>query len=77
MNIGIWPSRLLLIVLLCASGPLLAQTQFEAPGGVAAQNISNSTIKINSTVNQELRCLCLGLAPMLFGNVLVAESHRR
>ena len=38
--------RLLLVLLACAPAPLAAQIRIEAPGGVAAQNITNSPINI-------------------------------
>src|SRR3984893_6539717 len=41
---GRWPGRLLLIVLVFAPAQGPAQTRIEAPGGVAAQSITNSPI---------------------------------
>ena len=41
-----WPGRLLLILLVFAPAQVPAQTRIEAPGGVAAETITNSPINI-------------------------------
>ena len=52
---GFAPLRPLLLVLLaCASTPLAAETRIEAPGGVAAQNITNSPISIGLSPDEQI-----------------------
>jgi tetratricopeptide (TPR) repeat protein len=46
MSSGLWPGRLLLMLLVFAPAQLSAQTRIEAPGGVAAGSITASPINI-------------------------------
>jgi hypothetical protein len=46
--------RLLLVLLACAPAPLAAQTRIEAPGGVAAQTITNSPISIGLKPEEQI-----------------------
>jgi hypothetical protein len=57
MSSGLWPGRLLLIVLVFAPTQLPAQTRIEAPGGVAAQSITNSPINIYDRDPDEIKRL--------------------
>src|SRR5215213_7512419 len=52
---SIWLHPLLLVVLVFAPAPLSAQTRFEAPGGVAAQSITNSPITFGLKPDEQLR----------------------
>src|SRR3954467_1503820 len=55
MSLGVWPGPLLLSVLVFAPAPLSAQTRIEAPGGVAAQSITNSPITFGLKPDEQLR----------------------
>src|SRR4051812_40150139 len=44
--------RILLVLLVCTPAPVAAQTRIEAPGGVAAQTITNSPITFGLTPEQ-------------------------
>src|SRR5215207_8817742 len=55
MTTGVWLGRLLLIVLVFAPAPLSAQTKIEAPGGVAAQSITNRPITFGLKPDEQLR----------------------
>src|ERR1700730_2940489 len=50
-----WPGRLLLMVLVFAPAQVPAQTRIEAPGGVAAQSITNSPITFGLKPDEQLR----------------------
>ena len=52
MSGGLFFPRVLLVLLVCAPATAAAQTRIEAPGGVAAQNITNSPINIGLTPEQ-------------------------
>ena len=55
MSSGLWPGRLLLMLLVFAPAQLSAQTRIEAPGGVAAQSITNSPITFGLKPDEQLR----------------------
>src|ERR1700738_1575321 len=55
MSRGLWPGRLLLILLVFAPAQGPAQTRIEAPGGVAAQSITNSPITFGLKPDEQLR----------------------
>lgn len=52
-----WPLQLLLAFLAFAPAALTAQTRIEAPAGMAAQSITNSTINIYNRDPEEIRRL--------------------
>ena len=52
MSGGLFFPRVLLALLVCAPATVAAQTRIEAPGGVAAQNITNSPINFGLTPEQ-------------------------
>ena len=47
--------RFLLVLLACTPAPIAAQTRIEAPGGVAAQSITNSPITLGLKPDEQLR----------------------
>ena len=55
MSSGLWPGRLLPMLLALAPAQLPAQTRIEAPGGVAAQSITNSPITLGLKPDEQLR----------------------
>ena len=52
MSGGLFLRQALVVLLVCAPATATAQTRIEAPGGVAAQNITNSPINIGLTPEQ-------------------------
>ena len=52
MSGGLFLPQVLLVLLVCAPATVAAQTRIEAPGGVAAQNITNSPINFGLTPEQ-------------------------
>lgn len=77
MSSGLWSGRLFLIVLVFAPAQLPAETRIEAPGGVAAQSITNSPITFGLKPDEQLRMVEVFSQQITVSNEARAKAEAR